>query len=295
MKATLVTVGLFLGLCVIFAVCSFVAAAISSLIGKKTGRRVPNVPYLALMFFLSALAGWFAGHIVRAVVQTSQVGRLTPIVWMVIVACAVTIYASFLLVQIRGSLEKKARVVVLLPWVAVLCILYVSCFIITARALGRVDVHAARSRCASQLRQLYLFAKLYAEERNGQLPQKLNDVAALMVRGSNYPLEKWVNCPAVSREGVSNARYEYNPHVSLGEHVPLIWDRQGSHPGGRNVLFADGNVEWVTESAFQDIQGSPQTQRDIGRDVPRFLPVPHPQFNCLPATTMVECPELKVC
>jgi prepilin-type processing-associated H-X9-DG protein len=104
---------------------------------------------------------------------------------------------------------------------------------------------------------MYLTAKVYADERNGQLPDTLDDLAALIVRDTDYPLENWLYCPGVSQGGVSNGRYEYNPRASLGSHNPMIWDRQGNHLDGRNVLFADGKVEWVTESAFQEIRTLP--------------------------------------
>jgi prepilin-type processing-associated H-X9-DG protein len=35
--------------------------------------------------------------------------------------------------------------------------------------------------------------------------------------------------------------------------IILVHDRAGNHEGGRNVLFVDAHVEWVTEQRFQDL------------------------------------------
>jgi len=33
--------------------------------------------------------------------------------------------------------------------------------------------------------------------------------------------------------------------------IPLIWDKKGNHPEGRNVLFSDGTVKFMDEKKFQ--------------------------------------------
>jgi prepilin-type processing-associated H-X9-DG protein len=30
-----------------------------------------------------------------------------------------------------------------------------------------------------------------------------------------------------------------------------VYDKPGNHDGGRNVLFLDGHVQWLTEEEFQ--------------------------------------------
>jgi prepilin-type processing-associated H-X9-DG protein len=39
----------------------------------------------------------------------------------------------------------------------------------------------------------------------------------------------------------------------------VAYDRRGNHPGGRNVLTADGKVTWLTENLFQqNLKNPPQ-------------------------------------
>ena len=32
-----------------------------------------------------------------------------------------------------------------------------------------------------------------------------------------------------------------------------VYEKAGNHTGGRNVLFLDSHVEWVTEERFQEL------------------------------------------
>lgn len=35
--------------------------------------------------------------------------------------------------------------------------------------------------------------------------------------------------------------------------IVMVHDRAGNHEGGRNVLFVDSHVEWVTEERFAEL------------------------------------------
>ncbi|MCK4300519.1 MAG: hypothetical protein KAX80_13335 [Planctomycetes bacterium] len=80
---------------------------------------------------------------------------------------------------------------------------------------------------------------------------------------------RWFRCPG--RPLSADIGYEYVPGLTLDSPRQRIvcYDREGNHPGGRNVLFADGQVRWFREDLFQQIL---RARRAESQPVPQSPP-----------------------
>jgi len=117
-------------------------------------------------------------------------------------------------------------------------------------ALGKAREQARKTVCLSNMRQILLSIMMYQEDNDGKMP------ANLEILSTDYMESKTLICPSVNK-GVDSYVYhgadldKFNQMSELSSRV-LIHDKRGNHPGGeRNVGFADGHVERVSEAAFQ--------------------------------------------
>ncbi len=159
-------------------------------------------------------------------------------------------------------------------------------------ALARAREAARRSSCMSNLCQLGMALRMYADENNRELPWSggNNNAECLRYVYSNYGLALGnFICPSdaqqtahdfydsndvlhintdIERDGSLRSSYEYLgaftyapivlSHPSKGvAHIPVVWDRSTAEPayfnhipGGSNVLFTDGAVEFVKKNHF---------------------------------------------
>jgi len=144
-------------------------------------------------------------------------------------------------------------------------------------ALGRMRSRAKEISCMNNLRQVFLAARMYADENGGKLP-KIEPMPSIPADPGN-PLESMaqalgaqlsqqtavLRCPQdqngrFDREGTSyewNATLNdkaldnitYGPIVVSPSVVILCWDFDNVHPGkksgeglGKNYLYADGRI-----------------------------------------------------
>ena len=151
-------------------------------------------------------------------------------------------------------------------------------------ALARSREAARRVSCMGNLVNISIAFHAYAAENGGELPWSggKNNARALLKLASNYaPDPRVFICPSDSDgnqgwgdddAGPLTARlnqghslrqsYEYLgaytttpiklPPPARGiPHVPLLWDLSGNHiPGGANVLYLDGNIEFQLRGDF---------------------------------------------
>jgi prepilin-type processing-associated H-X9-DG protein len=61
-------------------------------------------------------------------------------------------------------------------------------------------------------------------------------------------------CPGSQQEGYVYAK-PATPFLRVVEprSAMIVYDKPGNHEGGRNVLFLDGHVRWLTEGEFQKL------------------------------------------
>jgi prepilin-type processing-associated H-X9-DG protein len=98
-----------------------------------------------------------------------------------------------------------------------------------------------RRQCRNQMRSLWMAARLHANEQDGRLPASMEEFR----HAQTLPISI-MEC----RKGGS---YIYclsgSPSLaSLTPHHVVIMDGSSNHWGGRNVLYGDGSVHWVSNA-----------------------------------------------
>jgi len=110
-----------------------------------------------------------------------------------------------------------------------------------------------RTRCMANLQQIGMAANMYAQNHRMCLPKspKLLD-PYLADPGETR------KCPAAEEHRDGGYVYHVRPNARLYDirqpaMAILACDRKGNHDDGRNVVFADGHVEFLTEKRFQRV------------------------------------------
>jgi prepilin-type N-terminal cleavage/methylation domain-containing protein/prepilin-type processing-associated H-X9-DG protein len=140
-------------------------------------------------------------------------------------------------------------------------------------ALSLAREKARRATCTSNLKQIILFLKFYANDNREAFPGHLQELGASYAKGGDYNVfvcpsaEKWVKRVSGVSNMTDNANCTYNYAPSLTEtsqsQSPLVWDKNGAtavgawvdataktawggnHAGdGGNIAFVDGHVAW---------------------------------------------------
>jgi prepilin-type processing-associated H-X9-DG protein len=159
----------------------------------------------------------------------------------------------------RGvSGRAAARAYLLLAGVEVAVLLLIA---VTLPQLGRSRETANRVKCGSNLRQIGMAVRLYADENGGRFPPDLEtllmtqDVIASMFvcPSSNDDAAKGPTTQAVIRELRSGAHYCSYVYVGAGlgndtateAHVVAYEPVANHHGDGMNVLYGDGHVEFL--------------------------------------------------
>lgn len=122
-------------------------------------------------------------------------------------------------------------------------------------SLGRARELAKRSVCATQLSSVGKACAIYVMDYDTSPP----DLDTLMAHGS-MPANV-LKCP--SADGGRQCDYFYldiGPPMGVRDPTAAIMacDYKGNHEDGRNVLYVDGHVEWLTEAQFQAELASPE-------------------------------------
>ena len=129
-------------------------------------------------------------------------------------------------------------------------------------ALSYAKGTARRAVCKANLHSIGLAVMLYAEDYDGMLPGTLEGDGGILAYLGEADGRESLKCPA-ARSGRS-CDYFYFPPASSLEDVPrwasaiTACDLKGNHGGkGRNVLFLDSHVAWLTEADFQSALADP--------------------------------------
>ncbi len=103
-----------------------------------------------------------------------------------------------------------------------------------------------KSVCRSNLQRIGLAFHVYLSDHAQEFPDSLDDLVKYL-EGREALI-----CPASGQEG-----YVYEkPAIPFAKtavpaYVIIVYDKARNHEGGRNVLFLDGHVQWLTEEEFQ--------------------------------------------
>jgi prepilin-type processing-associated H-X9-DG protein len=108
-----------------------------------------------------------------------------------------------------------------------------------------------RTTCGETLSGMGKAMLIYANDYEDEWPPSLET----LVDKAEYPRSGLI-CPTMRHEPDYES-YVYRGVDTGGTSVEpmiiMVHDRAGNHPGGRNVLFVDSHVEWVTEERFQQL------------------------------------------
>jgi len=108
-----------------------------------------------------------------------------------------------------------------------------------------------RTLCGTVLSGMGKGMLIYANDHEDKWPPNLQT----LVETVEYPRSDLI-CPAM-RHKPQYESYVYRGADTGGTSVEpmiiMVHDRTGNHKGGRNVLFVDSHVEWVTEQRFQEL------------------------------------------
>ena len=117
--------------------------------------------------------------------------------------------------------------------------------------MSRAERLATRAHCAANLNQIGYAASAYSYHHFGYLPPNLKALQPFLGDA------ELARCPSAESDRGRQYIYRVKPgtrtrHIESPEDLILACDHAGSHKGGRNVLFVDGRVIFMTEQEFQD-------------------------------------------
>ena len=139
------------------------------------------------------------------------------------------------------------------------------------------------ARCGTNLMSIGTGLVMYSVEHDGLYPEQLH----VLVPDGLISLDT-LECPSVDEENLSDSHYvevtdpelreqladglvddryrcDYfylaSPQEEEGKGVLIACDLRGNHEDGRNVLYADGHVQWCEEDDFQRELDKPANRR----------------------------------
>jgi prepilin-type processing-associated H-X9-DG protein len=118
---------------------------------------------------------------------------------------------------------------------------------IVAPSLVKLRATVRRRTCGTNMSGIGRALLIYANDYDDTFPP---DLETLIHKAEMPP--RGLICPAAElRES-----YVYRGAGLTTSAIPMmitVYEKAGNHAGGRNVLFLDSHVEWVTEERFQEL------------------------------------------
>lgn len=147
--------------------------------------------------------------------------------------------------------EKKSLIAGLAIAGIVIAVLVVLVVAVVQPGIPRREL-TRRVSCMARLKQIVLSLHMYSQDHGEAFP---GDLRKLYDRYVPDPL--LYHCPSTaSVESPEGIQMDYEYVGSLASTYPddtvLAYDKKGNHGGdGRNVMYLDGHVEWLSEAEFQ--------------------------------------------
>jgi prepilin-type processing-associated H-X9-DG protein len=117
-----------------------------------------------------------------------------------------------------------------------------------APSLTKARTRARRIACANNLRNIGRALLMYANDNKDNYPPDLETLVTKTYIRDN----KMLICPATKLRDF----YIYRGVSITTSDIPMmimVYEKLNNHGGGRNVLFLDCHVEWVSEERFQEL------------------------------------------
>ena len=119
--------------------------------------------------------------------------------------------------------------------------------IVASGLLVQLRADARRHVCATNLSGIGKALLIYSNDYNDTLPPDLET----LIHKTEMPARGLV-CPAT---GLKDSYIYRGASITTSDATWLVtvYEKAGNHSGGRNVLFLDCHVEWVSEERFQEL------------------------------------------
>jgi prepilin-type processing-associated H-X9-DG protein len=117
-----------------------------------------------------------------------------------------------------------------------------------APSLVQAQVQATRITCGSNLKNIGRALLMYASDNKDKYPPDLETLVTKTYIRDN----KMLICPGTKLRD----SYIYRGASITTSDIPMmimVYEKLNNHGGGRNVLFLDCHVEWVSEERFQEL------------------------------------------
>ena len=132
--------------------------------------------------------------------------------------------------------------------------------------------------CVNRLRQLAVACTMYLDAVGGHrfFPKTLSELytskivgePTLFVCPNDRNPVRTADGLLVSYESIFDLAPVQLTDV-LPPTTPMIWDKQGNHPNGRHVCFADTHVKFVAEEEFQKMMAQLKASDDLKKGRPK--------------------------
>ncbi len=121
------------------------------------------------------------------------------------------------------------------------------------------EAHVNRAKCISNLKQIGLMLKMYAQDHKGAYPEDIRNLPHTYLPNPDIlrcPDDKTITGKIQKLTPSTEISYEYVSGLKEGikdaQNIILLYDKSlDFHQEGRNVLFLAGNVKWMKENEFQ--------------------------------------------
>lgn len=224
---------------------------------KRQDRRKTGMGRCVLAVALALFGGVFGGGIV-AVFFNALGSRAELTLWPVAMALGLATLVLLYLLVLWAMFALPFRQIAASGAQALAGVLVVTAVVGGVTAVPTYIYGQRRFRerlCREQLGVIHRGIEAYRSMYGGQLPPSLQ----ALVDAATLP-EDMLECPG---DRSRQPGYLYQPVRTVTEGVTSsirVCDRAGNHPGGRNVLFANGDVIWKEEPQFQALLDLPENE-----------------------------------
>jgi prepilin-type processing-associated H-X9-DG protein len=204
---------------------------------------------------VSTLAGLLLIIAEIAIYITISVSELFAIFLLLLFpgACALSIWIEYKIYKRSWKdipYKKLLKAVIVVNIITYIPLLILASYIHNQNYAKRLE-KPRRISCKSNLKQIGLSLKQYADDYNGFFPDK----GLEQLRANDYLSDYGVyNCPSTdTRKGKDNEKltneivdYVYQRGLKYNSNdskTPLLWDKPANHENYGNVLFIDGHVK----------------------------------------------------